>query len=69
MSKPKELLLKCSFCGFSWKEPVSSLLTESEIVYRVDGDDDTSETVDRRIPCRNCPRNVIVTVPKVWTEE
>lgn len=71
MPKPQKMLLTCSYCGYQWLEPIESVLDRSEIIYRLEGEESV-ETTERRIPCSNpdgCPRAVIVTVPKAWTQD
>jgi len=68
MSRPQYVNLSCPHCGHKWLEPTINLLKAQVVVYR---DVETSEgkTVERRIPCPNCGKDVTVDVPKEWLED
>jgi ribosomal protein S27AE len=64
MPRPERVSLTCPHCGHRWLAHTSAILQARMIVYRGE-----RAIEQRRVPCPNCDKGVIVDVPQAWLEE
>jgi ribosomal protein S27E len=61
MTRPTKVNLHCDYCGHTWLEPTTTFDAQNVVIYR-----DGRDTVKRLVPCPNCDKDVIVSVPADW---
>jgi endogenous inhibitor of DNA gyrase (YacG/DUF329 family) len=61
MSRPEKVTLHCDHCGHDWVQTTVDLLSNRTVIYR-----ENAKTEQRRVPCPNCGKGVVVDVPKEW---
>jgi hypothetical protein len=61
MTRPEKVKLHCDHCGHDWLPLLVDVLSNPIVIYR-----DDTKTEQRRVPCPNCGKGVLVDVPKEW---